>query len=50
MERRDGFTAGPWEVSEFFLYASRLTPAGAVHTRLQEWPLAGAGAPVPGAR
>ena len=50
MERRDGFTAGPWEVSEFFLYASRLTPGGAIHARLQAWPLAGAGAPVPGAR
>jgi 2'-5' RNA ligase len=50
MECRDGFMAGPWEVSEFFLYASRLTPGGAIHTRLQAWPLAGAGAPVPGSR
>jgi 2'-5' RNA ligase len=48
MERRDGFRAGPWEVSEFLLYASRLLPGGAIHTRLESWRLAGA--PVPGTR
>lgn len=50
MESRDGFAAGPWDVSEFCLYASRLTPEGAIHTRLDAWPLAGAGAAAPGAR
>jgi 2'-5' RNA ligase len=48
MERREPFTAGPWEVSQFFLYASRLTPGGAIHTRLESWRLAGAS--VSGAR
>ena len=48
MERREWFTAGPWEVSEFFLYASRLTPGGAIHTKLESWRLAGVS--VPGAR
>lgn len=50
MESRDGFTAGPWEVSEFFLYSSRLTPGGAIHTRIDARALDGAGASVPGAR
>lgn len=50
MERREGFAAGPWEVSEFFLYSSRLTPAGAVHTKVESYPLARASAPVPEAR
>jgi 2'-5' RNA ligase len=47
IERREGFRAGPWEVSEFFLYASRLTPGGAIHTRLETWGLAGASVPGP---
>ena len=50
MESREGFASGPWEVSEFFLYSSRLTPAGAIHTRIDARALDGAGAPVPGAR
>jgi len=50
MEGREKFVAGPWEVSEFFLYASRLTPAGAVHTRLATFPLAQASVPVPETR
>jgi RNA 2',3'-cyclic 3'-phosphodiesterase len=50
MESRDGFASGPWDVSEFFLYSSRLTPAGAIHTRIQAWALEEAGAPVPGGR
>jgi 2'-5' RNA ligase len=50
MESRDGFAVEPWEVSEFFLYASRLTPGGAVHTRVDAWALDGAGAAVPGTR
>jgi 2'-5' RNA ligase len=43
MDSREGFTAGSWEVSEFFLYASRLTPGGAIHTKLEAWRLADAG-------
>jgi len=50
MEGREDFSAGAWDVSEFSLYASRLTPSGAVHTRIQAWVLEDAGAPVPGAR
>ena len=50
MEDREGFSAGPWEVSRFFLYSSRLTPAGAIHTPVEAWALDETGAPVPGAR
>jgi len=50
MESRDGFSAGPWEVTEFFLYSSRLTPEGAIHTRIDTRALDRAGAPVPGGR
>ncbi len=39
MEERERFVEGPWEVDAFFLYASHLTPRGAVHRRLQEYPL-----------
>jgi 2'-5' RNA ligase len=50
MESRELFSAGPWDVSRFFLYSSRLTPGGAIHTRVEAWALDDAGAPVPGAR
>jgi len=42
MERRSNFSAGPWEVDGFFLYASTLTPSGAIHRKLETYRLAGA--------
>jgi len=43
MAQRERFTEGPWDVETFFLYASTLTPGGAIHRRLREYALAPAG-------
>ena len=40
-ERYASFAAGPFPVKEFHLYASSLTREGALHTRIQTYPLTG---------
>ncbi len=37
---RERFTAGPWTVDAFALYSSTLTPSGAIHRRIESYPLA----------
>lgn len=43
MGARERFAEGPWSVEAFFLYASTLTPGGAIHRRLREYALTPAG-------
>ena len=40
-ERYASFAAGPFPVEEFHLYSSTLTREGALHTRIQTYPLTG---------
>ena len=42
MAEHESFAAGPWPVAAFFLYASTLTPSGAVHRKIETYPLAAA--------
>ncbi|HWC64498.1 MAG TPA: RNA 2',3'-cyclic phosphodiesterase [Thermoanaerobaculia bacterium] len=42
MADHEPFAAGPWTVETFFLYASTLTPSGAVHRKLETYPLGAA--------
>lgn len=39
LKEHSGFEIEPFRVDEFFLYASRLTPDGALHDVLQRYPL-----------
>jgi 2'-5' RNA ligase len=47
IEKREPFETAPWRVPAFSLYASTLTPTGAIHRELESYP-AGAAAPEPG--
>lgn len=38
LTRHAGFKSEPWEVREFLLYSSDLTPQGAIHTVRQNYP------------
>lgn len=40
-EREKAFATEPFRVPEFHLYASKLTSAGAIHTIVESYPLAG---------
>ncbi|HET9793656.1 MAG TPA: RNA 2',3'-cyclic phosphodiesterase [Thermoanaerobaculia bacterium] len=42
--RREAFSTAPWSVPSFSLYASSLTPSGAVHRELGSYPLGRANA------
>jgi 2'-5' RNA ligase len=39
LETRGGFSSDPFQVDNFTLFESRLTPEGAVHTPLERYPL-----------
>lgn len=45
IERRGPFSAGPWQVETVFLYASTLTASGAIHRKLESYPLPAARPP-----
>jgi len=45
--QREPFATPPWNVRAFSLYASTLTPSGAIHRELETYPARG-GAPEPG--
>jgi 2'-5' RNA ligase len=38
IENRDTFSTPPWSVTAFSLYASTLTPSGAIHRELESYP------------
>jgi 2'-5' RNA ligase len=39
----EGFSPATWTVDAFALYSSTLTPSGAIHRRIESYPLAAAG-------